>query len=123
MIRPLSYEEAAKVPGMADPMPGSMMAMGAVDDSGEVVAAIGCYFVVHADPIWVREDHRHGKLLVRLIDAAKNAVRETRMGSEVFVSMTPDNPAPETQKAVEKIWRYAGGSEVDARFFVIPVQE
>lgn len=123
-IRPLSYDETMSVPGMINPLPGSMLAIGGVDEKGEVVAAIGCYFVVHADPLWIREDHRHGgKLLIKLIESAKTAVRDTRMGSEVFVAMTPETPEPETQKVVEKIWRHVGGKEVDARFFVIPLEE
>ena len=61
-FRLLTREEMESVPGMSDPIPGSLFAMGSVDSKG-VAAAIGVFMVMHADPIWIREDMRaHGKL-------------------------------------------------------------
>ena len=121
-IRPLTRAEAATVPGMVSPMPESLLVMGCVDEKG-VAAAVGLFFVVHADPLWVREDRRHsGKLLMRLIEAGKAAVRDTQMGPEVVVSMTPTNPGPPAERVVERVLRAIGGSEVDGRFFAVPVR-
>jgi hypothetical protein len=122
IIRPLTKAEAMTVPGMSDPMPESMTVLGAVDEQG-VAAACGVYFVVHADPIWVRRDHRNGgRLLLRLWEATRDFVRQTKMGQEVVVGMTPTNPGPGTEELVERMCLWAGGSELKARFFAIPME-
>lgn len=123
MIRPLTHAEAATVPGMVEPQPDSLVVMGAVDEAGDVVAALGFFFVVHADPIWVRRDHRNGgKLLLKLWQEAREFIRRTRMGTDVVVGVTPTNPGPEVEGLVEKLCVAAGGSELAARFWSIPVE-
>lgn len=121
-IRPLTKAEAATVPGMMDPQPDSLIVMGAVDEQG-VAAALGVFFVIHSDPIWVRQDHRNGgKLLLRLWQSTKHLMQQMHMGPEVMVWMTPTNPGPPMEEVVERMCLHAGGSEVKGRFFVIPVE-
>jgi hypothetical protein len=120
-FRLLTREEMESVPGMSDPIPSSLFAVGSVDSKG-VSAAIGVFLVMHADPIWIREDMRaHGKLPLRLWEATRREIIERQLGQEVFVGMTPDNPGQPTERLVERMCGVAGGSEVQARFFVIPV--
>jgi hypothetical protein len=121
-FRLLTREEAATVPGMIDPMPESFFAVGAVDEKG-VVACIGMFFVLHADPLWIRPDHRHsGKTLLRLWQATSDVVAAAGLGEEIFASMTETNPGPPLDAVVEKIWHAAGGEELKARFCVLPIK-
>ena len=121
-IRLLSPDELATVPGMVDPIPESLFGVGAVDEQG-VAACIGVFLVLHADPIWVRPDKRNGgKLPLHLWEAARDEIIRRRLGPEVFVGMTPDNPGQPTEGLVERMCEYAGGSELKARFFVLPVE-
>ena len=48
---------------------------------------------------------------------------ERQHGPEVFVGMTEDNPGQPFEGLVERMCEAAGGSELKARFFVIPVKE
>lgn len=121
MIRLLTREELATVPGMVSPMPESLFGVGVVDESG-VAACLGVFLVLHADPIWIREDHRNGgKLPLHLWDAARDEIIRRNLGPEVFVGMTADNPGPPTEGLVERMVEKAGGQEIAARFFVVPV--
>jgi hypothetical protein len=121
-FRILTREEAATVPGMVNPMPESLLAVGAVDEQG-VVACIGTFFVLHADPVWVRPDHRNsGRLLLRLWEATKRTIADMRYGPEVFASMTETKPGPPLDAIVERLWMAAGGEEIKARFCVLPVK-
>lgn len=120
-FRLLTREEMESVPGMSDPIPGSLFAVGSVDSKG-VSAAIGVFLVLHADPLWIREDLRaHGKLPLRLWEATRREIMERRLGPEMFVGMTEDNPGQPVEGLVERMCKTAGGSEIKARFFVIPV--
>lgn len=122
-FRLLTREELETVPGMSDPIPGSLFAVGLVDEQG-VAAAIGVFLVMHADPIWIREDLRgHGKLPLRLWEATRREIMERQLGPELFVGMTENNPGQPVEGLVERMCKTAGGSEVQARFFVIPVKE
>jgi hypothetical protein len=121
-FRVLTREELKTVPGMSDPIPDSLFAVGSVDSKG-VAAAIGVFLVLHADPIWIREDMRGlGKLPLRLWEAARREIMERRLGPELFVGMTEDNPGQPVEGLVERMCKTAGGSEVKARFFVVPVE-
>jgi hypothetical protein len=118
-FRLLTREEAATVPGMIDPMPESLQAVGAVDEKG-VVCAIGLFLVLHADPLWIREDWRHaGKLPLRLWEATREIV--SRVAPEVFLAMTEDAPGEPTESTIERMVQTAGGRELQARFFTIPI--
>jgi hypothetical protein len=118
-FRILTREEAATVPGMVDPMPESLTAVGAVDPSG-VVCCIGLFLVLHADPIWIRDDWRNsGKLPLHLWQATRDVA--SVLGPEVFVGMSEDNPGQPTESLVERMVESAGGQELKARFFTIPV--
>lgn len=122
VIRLLTRAETESVPGMQDPIPGSLFAVGLVDEKG-VAAACGVFLVVHADPIWIRPDLRNsGKLLLHLWEEAEKEIRLRNFGSEVFVGMTPENPGQPTEGLVERMCLFAGGSELKARFFVVPVE-
>ena len=121
-FRLLTRAELETVPGMSDPVPGSLFAVGAVDEQG-VAAGIGVFLVMHADPIWIREDLRgHGKLPLRLWEATRREIMERSLGSELFVGMSEDNPGQPTEGLVERMLMAAGGSEIKARFFVVPVE-
>ena len=120
-VRLLTREELETVPGMQSPVPESLFAVGAVDEEG-VVAACGVFLVLHADPIWIRPDMRHaGKLPLQLWRAAQEEIAARRLGMEVFVGMTEDNPGQPTEDLVARMCIAAGGEELKARFFVIPV--
>jgi hypothetical protein len=122
-FRLLTRAELESVPGMQEPIPRSLFAVGMVDEKG-VAAACGVFMVIHADPIWVRPDLRNGgKLLLHLWEATVKEIVERGLGPEVFVGMTPENPGQPTEGLVERMCLYAGGSEIKARFFVVPVAE
>jgi len=121
-FRVLTREELESVPGMSDPIPSSLFAVGSVDSKG-VSSAIGVFLVMHADPIFIREDMRaRGKLPLRLWEATRREIIERRLGQELFVGMTADNPGQPTEGLVERMCQTAGGSELKARFFVVPVE-
>jgi len=109
---------------MVDPIPSSLFAVGAVDEQG-VVAAIGVFLVLHADPLWIREDYRNrGKLPLELWEATKAEITRGNLGPEVlWVCMTEDKPGPPTENVVARLCQAAGGSELKARFFTIPVDK
>ena len=119
-FRLLTREEIESVPGMQSPVPGSLFAVGMVDEQG-VAAACGVFLVVHADPIWVRPDKRNGgKLLQHLWDATKAEIVRGDLGPELLWVGTNGQ---DTEDLVERMVKKAGGEEVKARFFVIPVGE
>lgn len=106
---------------MSDPIPGSLFGVGLVDEQG-VAACIGVFYVLHADPIWIRPDQRNrGKLPLRLWEATRQEIALRHAGQEVVIGMTPTKPGPPTEGLVERMVTKAGGSEVEARFFVIPM--
>jgi hypothetical protein len=119
--RVLTREEARTVPGMIDPVPDSLVAVGAVDDAGQVVACIGTFAVLHADPVWVREDHRTGKTLLRLWETAKQELAQRGVGG-VEVLMTPNVPGQPLEDTVARLCEAAGGVEVKLRHFVVPIE-
>jgi hypothetical protein len=90
-----------------------------VDDHG-VVAACGVFLAAHADPLWVREDHRkHGLLLLRLWEATRAEIIR-RGGERINVGMTETNPGEPTESLVARMCETAGGHEIKARFFEVP---
>ena len=116
-FRILTREEMESLPVLLDPIPGSAFAMGLVDEQG-VAAYIGVFMVVHADPIWIRPDKRGmSKLPLHLWEATKQEILERRLGPEVLVGVTPDCP----WQLVERMAKHAGGQELEARFFSLPV--
>lgn len=119
--RVLTREEAATVPGMIDPIPDSLVAVGAVDEEGQVVACIGTFAVLHADPVWVREDHRNGKTLLRLWDTVKRELMG-RGVSGVDVLMSPNVPGLPLEDTVARLCEAVGGVEVKLRHFVVPIE-
>ena len=123
-FRLLTREELATVPGMVSPMPQSLFGVGLVDEQG-VAAAIGVFLVLHADPIWIREDKRFsGKLPLELWEATKALVAKENLGPELlWVGMTENKPGQPTEGLVERMVRKAGGEELRARFFAIPIEE
>jgi hypothetical protein len=123
-FRLLSRAEIESIPGIVDPIPKSLFAVGMVDEQG-VAAAIGVFLVLHADPIWIRPDKRNaGKLLLGLWNATKAEILRGQMGPEVLVvGMTDNVPGQPIEDLIERLCLTAGGNEVKARFFVIPVQE
>ena len=119
--RVLSHAEAATVPGMISPIPDSLVAVGAVDEHG-VAACIGTFPVLHADPVWVREDLRgHGKTLLRLWETTKTEL-QTRGFRGVEVLMTENVPGQPLEDVVARMCETAGGQEVKFRAFVVPVE-
>jgi hypothetical protein len=120
-FRLLTRAELETVPGMIDPIPSSLFAIGAVDEQG-VAAAIGVFLVIHADPIWIRKDLRgHGKLPLRLWEATKREIMERQLGPELLVGMTESNPGQPIEGLIERMCAAAGGEEIRARFFVLPM--
>ncbi len=122
IFRLLTPEEISQVPGVINPRPGSFIMIGAVDEMG-VYAACGAFLVLHADPIWIREDkRRNGKLLYRLWEAFKSEL--FRRGVEkVEVGMTDTNPGQPTESLIERVCLGNGGKELRARFFAVPLGE
>ena len=119
-FRILTREEAATVPGIIDPMPTSLTAVGAVDEKG-VACCIGLFLVLHADPLWIREDHRHsGKLPLHLWQATREIAEV--YGPEVYVGMSEDKPGQPLEGTVARMMEFAGGQELKARFFTIPLE-
>jgi hypothetical protein len=120
--RVLTRAEAETVPGMIEPVPDSLVAVGAVDDEGQVVACIGAFAVLHADPVWVREDHRNGKTLLRLWEAMKHELAQRGI-SGVEVLMTEHVPGPPLESTVARLCEVAGGQEMRLRHFIVPIEE
>ena len=117
-FRILTRDEAATVPGMIDPMPESLTAVGAVDEKG-VACCIGLFLVLHADPMWIREDQRNaGKLPLHLWQATREVAGA--LGPEVFVGMSDTKPGQPLEGTVARMMEFAGGQELKARFFVVP---
>lgn len=110
------------VPGMMSDIPGSMFAVGGVDEKG-VAAAIGVFFVAHADPIWVRPDLRRNGIARELWAAAKKEIAFRRYGPEVLFAIVPGIPDDETAARLIAGVSAAGGQELEARFFTVPVLE
>lgn len=121
IYRRLTQEEIARVPGVQTPVPKSFHAIGAVDDEGNVIAALGIFAAVHFDPLWVREDKRgSGIILRRLWEAVQRHLRDHDLG-DVTVGMLDSNPGPRYESVVEKLCcKLAGGHEVKGRIFTIP---
>lgn len=119
-FRLLTRAEMESIPGISDPIPTSMWAVGAVDEKG-LAAAVAVYHVAHADPIWVRPDLRGNGVARDLWHAAKKEAAFRRYGPEVFFGMIPDNPGEPTESRLAAGAVAAGGYELNARFFVVPI--
>lgn len=117
--RRLKPEELATVPGV-DEIPPSMVAIGAVNDCGEVVGCVGIYAALHLDPLWIREDYRKSPFLIRRIWERLKAEMNAEGVHQVEVGMLDTNPGPENEENVVRIVKdLAGGEEVKGRIFVI----
>jgi hypothetical protein len=121
-FRLLTRAEMEAIPGIADPIPGSMFAVGMVDEKG-LAAACGVFFVVHGDPIWVREDLRKTGVAKELWEATRKEIEWRNMGPEIFFSMSETIPGQPTEDRLAAAAIKAGGHELKARFFVVPVME
>jgi len=122
-FRLLTRPEMEAIPRVQEPLPGSFFAVGMTDEQG-LAAACGVFLVVHSDPIWIRPDLRNsGKLLLRLWEATSKEIAWRRLGPEVFVGMTDTNPGQPTEGLVERMCLAAGGAELKARFFTVPVSD
>jgi len=87
------------------------------------VAGCGVFTVIHADPLWVREDYRRSPVLLRrLWRATKDAILK-RGGSGVQVGMTDVDPGEPTESMIARMCEFAGGHEIEARFFMIPIKD
>ena len=120
-FRLLTREEIETVPGMISPVPDSLFAVGSVDEQG-VVSCIAGFLILHADPLWIREDRRHeGRLLQRLWEAFREEVIR-RGAKRLEVCMTDEIPGEPTESLVARACEAAGGYEMKARFFAIPIE-
>jgi hypothetical protein len=123
-FRLLTPEEIDQVPGVITPRPSSFIMVGSVDDDGKVVAAVGAFLVLHADPIWIRPDKRGGGLMRRLWEAGRAELLGRGVENvEMLVGMTDTNPGPPFDAQVERVCLAIGGHEIKARFFAVPVGE
>jgi len=121
-FRLLTRPEMESIPGIVDPIPGSMFAVGMVDEKG-LAAACAVFFVVHGDPIWVREDLRKTGVARELWEATRKEIEWRNMGPEVFFGMSEHTPGQPTEDRLAAAAILAGGHELKARFFVVPVME
>jgi hypothetical protein len=119
-FRLLTPEEIDQVPGVLSPRPSSFIMVGSVDEAGKVVAAVGAFLALHADPVWVRPDKR-GTGLMRQVLAAGMAELSRRGVTHVEVGVTDTNPGPPFESMVEHACLAAGGYEIKARFFAVPI--
>jgi len=120
IYRQLTPEEMRQVPKLPEPSE-RVTVVGAVDDNGEVVAAMGIFVAIHMDPLWVREDKRNNpRILLRLWDAAQTYLRSQGAGG-VLALMFDGDPGPPYEGVVERICKYAGGYEVVGRMFLVPL--
>jgi hypothetical protein len=119
--RELTVEERKEVPGIVD----GMLAIGAVNGAGEVVACCGVILSPHLDPLWVRPDSRghSGFVLVRLWGAVKEKLLS--LGASSCTSSVIDgNPGPPLDKVIEHLsTTLAGGEEMNARIWLIPLRD
>ena len=121
--RLLTRAEAATVPGMVDPLPDSLFVMGAIDESG-IIAAVGAFTAVHLDPLWIREDKRKcTPCMLRKLWENMHAELWRRGADGIEVGMTETNPGQPTEGMIERMCKMAGGHEIKARFFLIPIKE
>ena len=94
-IRELTVDEFSRIPPEATanytPVPG-VHRVSAAFDGDEIVGIWVVLMVPHAEPIWIREDHRGGTLIPRLWDGVKAILED--MGLNGVVGIIPDsNPA------------------------------
>jgi hypothetical protein len=111
----------ARIPGMQSPIPPSMFAIGAEDANGEIVGCCGAFLVLHADPLWLREDHRASGALLRGLWAKMVETVKAAGGTNIEVGMSDTNPGEPTESLVARLCERVGGYEIKARFFVIPI--
>jgi hypothetical protein len=120
--RELTFEEKLQVPNLPTP---EMLVVGAVNDEGQVEAACGVMQVLHLDPLWVNPEKRglFGFRLIRLWDAVK--ARLVKMGAKACTASVMDGyPGPPYDRVVEHLsTKLAGGEEVDARIWLIPLED
>lgn len=122
-VRELTREEIAKIPDVQTPLPPNMWAMGVENDAGEIVASLPIYLALRADPLWIREDYRkHPRVLLRLWQETRRKLSEGGDG-ELLVGFTPGYPGPPLNDVLLKIYAFVGGREIQARFFIIPLDQ
>jgi hypothetical protein len=120
--RELTLEEKEQVPGLPTT---DMIVIGAVNDQGEVEAACGIMTVLHLDPLWVNPEKRgkFGFKLLHLWDAVKTKL--LGLGGRACTASVMDGfPGPPYDRVVEHLaTKLAGGEEVDARIWLIPLTD
>lgn len=119
--RELTTEERTTVPDIHD----RMVVVGAVNDEGQVVAACGIILSPHLDPLWVHPDRRGraGFALVNLWVAVKEKLLS--LGASSCTSSVIDGyPEPPYDRVIEHLsTTLAGGHEVKARIWLIPLKD
>lgn len=99
--RELREDEFGDVP--ADALGGYTLVPGervmAAFDGADMVGIWVTTFALHAEPVWVREDHRkHPVILRRMWDGVKRIVRELGLGG--VVAIIPDS-VPATRRMAD----------------------
>ena len=118
--RELTKEEKLQVPGLASQ---DQLVIGGVNEDGEVEMACGVLTIVHLDPVWVRPGDRKksGFRLVRLWKTVRNRLYDAGVRA-VTASVMEDFPGAPYDKEVEHLAiALAGGSELKARIWLIPL--
>ena len=120
--RELTRDELGRVPGALEPLPQSMVGVGAVSDDGEVVAACGMYTVVQLDPLWVREDYRKSPVILKRLWESTRAFLAAKGVKSVFSGVLDGYPGPEHESVIERLSvRLAGGKPFGGRIWVIEI--
>lgn len=115
--------ELKTVPGLEDGIPIGMIAVGAVDEEGEVVSCVGIYPAPHLSPLWIREDHRKSPTILRRVWETLKQELYDRDIHDVEIGLLEHDPGPEHEADVVRIITdLAGGEEVKARTFVIHLE-
>jgi hypothetical protein len=118
--RKLRTEELARIPKEAlqsypEELRKVARAFAALDASGEIIGVLLTFNVVHAEPLWVREDYRnHPRILKRLWDGVRSLLQGS--GVDYAVSVILDS-LPVTRKIAIAV----GGIEIPGKVFLYPV--
>lgn len=98
IYRELSEDEFIRVPNEAldgySLVPGQRVS--AALDGDEIVGVWVTTYALHAEPVWIRSDHRkHPVILRRMFDGVKRIVKD--LGLQGFVAIVPDS-VPEDKR-------------------------
>jgi len=118
IYRELEASELCRVPPEATApyaIPREARVFAAINDEGDVVAAWCLTAVAHAEPLWVREDHRnHPVLLRRLWKQLTHAARSAGV-THLASAIMDDRPV------TQKIAQWTGAQSLPAKFYVLPL--